>query len=333
MTTTRLHRHDAFISEPYVILPGVALPERLSVAQHALAAHLPSKGHTSFAETTANEMRSSVRSSQGMSFATILAVICAKAAMPALNDVSSENVGVFFASSGGVLSVAHSYEMRGLEEGWQLIDPYQLPHSIASSLGASVAIATGCKGGANTFIDGHVSGAMALHRAISMLMLDIIPGALVGAAEEVGNFNSLALARCEWTDFFGQTDEKSSATEAAATLYLSRSAGEGRIRVTDCVNANLADGADVTELRELLGEARCDMVFSGNKSCHIDADVIQSLFSPLDPRFIGNSVGDTYGASFLLSVADAFKTPGWNSAFVFSASRSGSICGCLLRKV
>lgn len=97
---------------------------------------------------------------------------------------ASARLGIIAASTSSATWAAVSFEMRGLAEGWNAVDPLLLPSTLQSALATQVAMALGARAFAVSFVIGSLGVFHAMEAAILALMRGDADVVIVVASEE-----------------------------------------------------------------------------------------------------------------------------------------------------
>lgn len=94
-------------------------------------------------------------------------------------------IGLSVASTSSTARVAYDFDVRGLVEGWDLVDAGALPNTIPTAVATQPAIAHGLQGFATVTLDGLLGVVPAVEIAAVMIARGDVDAALVVVTEEL----------------------------------------------------------------------------------------------------------------------------------------------------
>jgi len=127
------------------------------------------------------------------SMATVFGAIVARKLIENSN-VDLERLGVAVSTTTATVDPALRFEGRGLAEGWDLVDPLLLPHTIPNAVSSQIAIAIGAKAFALTFMEGILGTLHALENAVLAVINGRADAAVIIGAEEISALHKRAAA-------------------------------------------------------------------------------------------------------------------------------------------
>jgi hypothetical protein len=100
---------------------------------------------------------------------SVYAAIVAKALLEVVPEHEVRLTGVIVMTTSAALAIAQRFEVSGLTEGWELVDPFLLPNSLPSAVATHVASLIGAQAFAVSMMDGASSFYSASEYALLML--------------------------------------------------------------------------------------------------------------------------------------------------------------------
>lgn len=141
-----------------------------------------------------SELRESgVPRARSASRATVYGAILAKILIDDLGMNVAET-GVFIGSATACTEVSYAFELRGLKEGWDVVDPFALPNSIPSAIATQICTAIGARAFSSVHTETCTAFLSAVFEAAFALDTGRARHALALVAEETGEIQLRALS-------------------------------------------------------------------------------------------------------------------------------------------